>query len=112
MSGRVPFGVAFTYAKMNRRSDAREVLKDGRVSRPSYTPGDAIAHAHVVLQEHEDAIRELGRARDERSSSLHTVGISPEFAPLRSDKRFLSLLREIGLEPKKVFAVNQAARTE
>jgi len=112
ISGRVPFGLAFTYAKMNRRSDAREILKDARASRPSYTPGDAIAHAHVVLQEHEDAIRELGRARDERSSSLHTVGISPEFAPLRSDKRFLSLLREIGLEPKKVFAVNQAARTE
>jgi TolB-like protein/Tfp pilus assembly protein PilF len=104
ISGRVPFGLAFTYAKMNRRSEAREILEDARASRGSYTPGDAIAHAHVLLQEHEAAIRELERARDERSSSLHTVGIAPEFAPLRSDKRFLSLLREIGLEPEKVFA--------
>jgi TolB-like protein/tetratricopeptide (TPR) repeat protein len=104
LSGRVPFGLAFTYAKMNRRSEAREILKDACASRGSYTPGDAIAHAHVVLQEHEDAIRELERARDERSSSLHTVGIAPEFAPLRSDPRFLSLLREIGLVPEKVFA--------
>jgi TolB-like protein len=104
ISGRVPFGLAFTYAKMNRRSEAREILQNARASRGSYTPGDAIAHGHVVLQEHEDAIRELERARDERSSSLHTVGIAPEFAPLRSDKRFLSLLREIGLEPAKVFA--------
>jgi tetratricopeptide (TPR) repeat protein len=104
ISGRVPFGLAFTYAKMNRQREAREILKNARASRGSYTPGDAIAHGHVVLQEHEDAIRELGRARDERSSSLHTVGIAPEFAPLRSDKRFLSLLREIGLEPEKVFA--------
>ena len=104
VSGRVPFGLAFTYAKMNQRGKAREILKDACASRGSYTPGDAIAQAHVVLQEHEDAIRELERARDERSSSLHTVGIAPEFAPLRSDPRFLSLLREIGLEPEKVFA--------
>jgi len=60
------------------------------------------------LQEHEDAIRELERARDERSSSLHTIGIAPEFAPLRSDKRFLSLLRKIGLNPAKVFAEGAA----
>jgi TolB-like protein len=104
ISGRVPIGLAITYAKMNRRSEARQILKDACASRGSYTPGDAIAHVHVVLQEHEDAMRELERARDERSSALHTVGIAPEFAPLRSDNRFLSLLREIGLEPEKVFA--------
>ena len=32
------------------------------------------------------------------------VGIAPEFAPLRSDERFLSILSKIGLEPEKVFA--------
>jgi TolB-like protein/Flp pilus assembly protein TadD len=108
ISGRVPFGLAFTYAKMNRREEAREILKAARASRGSYTPGDAIAHLHVVLQEHEDAIRELERARDERSSSLHTIGIAPEFAPLRPDKRFVSIVKEIGLEPQKVFAITAA----
>jgi TolB-like protein len=101
--GRVPFGLAFTYAKMNRRSEAREILKNARASRGSYTPGDAVAHGHVVLQEHEDAIRELERAYEEHSSSLHFIGIAPEFAPLHSDKRFVSILRKIGLEPEKVF---------
>src|ERR1051325_6530265 len=104
LSGRVPFGLAFTYAKMNRRSEAREVLKDACASRGSYTPGDAIAQAHVVLQEHEDAIRELERAYEEHSSSLHFIGIAPEFAPLRSDKRFVSIVKKIGLEPERVFA--------
>jgi tetratricopeptide (TPR) repeat protein len=104
ISGRVPFGLAITYAKTNRKSEAREIVKAWCAKRGTYTPGDAIAHVHVVLQEHEDAIRELERARDERSSSLHTIGIAPEFAPLRSDKRFLALLREIGLNPAKVFA--------
>jgi adenylate cyclase len=106
VSGRVPFGLAITYGKMNRGDEAREVLKAACASRGSYTPGDAIAHVHVVLQEHQDAMRELERACDEHSSSLHAVGIAPEFAPLRSDKRFLSILREIGLDPAKVFAAS------
>src|SRR5438309_4753446 len=66
--------------------------------------GDRIEHVHVVLGAYDDAIRELERACEQRSSSLHGVGIAPEFAPLRSDKRFLSILKKIGLEPEKVFA--------
>jgi serine/threonine-protein kinase len=108
LSGRVPFGLAITYAKMNRREEAKEILKAACASRGSYTPGDAIAHVHVVLEEYEDAIRELSRAYDEHSSSLHFIGIAPEFAPLRSDKRFVSIVKEIGLEPQKVFAITAA----
>ena len=108
LSGRVPFGLAITYAKMNRREEARDILKAACASRVSYTPGDAIAHVHVVLEEYEDAIRELARAYDEHSSSLHFIGIAPEFAPLRPDKRFASIVKEIGLESQKVFAVAAA----
>jgi TolB-like protein len=108
LSGRVPFGLAITYAKMNRREEARETLKAACASRGSYTPGDAIAHVHVVLEEYEDAMRELARAYDEHSSSLHFIGIAPEFAPLRSDKRFVSIVKEIGLDPQKVFAITAA----
>ena len=108
ISGRVPFGLAITYGKMNRRGEAREILKAACESRGGYTPGDAIAHVHVVLQENEDAIQELQRAYDEHSSSLHFIGIAPEFAPLRSDKRFVSIVERIGLEPQKVFAITAA----
>ena len=108
LSGRVPFGLAITYGKMNRREEAREILNAACASRGSYTPGDAIAHVHVVLEEYEDAVRELARAYDEHSSSLHFIGIAPEFAPLRSDKRFVSIVKEIGLDPQKVFALTAA----
>ena len=108
LSGRVPFGLAITYAKMKRREEAKEILKAACASRGSYTPGDAIAHVHVVLEEYEDAMRELARAYDEHSSSLHFIGIAPEFAPLRPDKRFVSIVKEIGLEPQKVFAITAA----
>jgi TolB-like protein/tetratricopeptide (TPR) repeat protein len=111
ISGRVPFGLAITYAKMNRRQEASEILKAACATRGSYTPGDAIAHVHVVLGENEEAIRELQRAYDEHSSSLHFIGIAPEFDPLRSDKRFVSIVEKIGLEPEKVFAANGQGTT-
>jgi adenylate cyclase len=106
VSGRPAFGHAITYAKMNRPEEAREMLAKAVAARGNYTPGDAVAHVYVALGAHEDAIRELERAANERSSSLHFVGIAPEFAPLRPDKRFVSIVERIGLDPKKVFAIN------
>jgi len=102
-TGRPGFGLAITYARMNRRKEALETL-DAAIAGWGYRPGDAIAHVHVALGAHDDAIRELERACEQRSSSLHGVGIAPEFVPLRSDKRFRSILQRIGLEPEKVFA--------
>src|SRR6266436_4476341 len=97
------FGLAITYARMNRRKEALETL-NAAVAGWGYRPGDGIAHVYITLGAHDDAIRELERACEQRSSSLHGVGIAPEFAPIRSDKRFLSILKKIGLEPEKVFA--------
>ncbi len=105
VSNRPAFGHAITFAKMNRSGEAREMLAKAIAAR-GYTPGDATAHVYVTLGAHDDAIRELGRAADEHSSSLHFVGIAPEFAPLRPDKRFVSIVERIGLDPEKVFAVN------
>ena len=103
LTGWPGFGLAITFARMNRHEEARKTLA-AAVAKRRYTAGDAIAHVYVALGAHDDAIRELERACDERSSSLHMVGIAPELAPLRSDKRFLSILQKIGLEPEKVFA--------
>jgi TolB-like protein/tetratricopeptide (TPR) repeat protein len=103
LSGRPGFGLAITYARMNRREEALQALHAATASR-RYTPGDAIAHVQVALGDHDDAMRELERACDDRSSSLHFVGIAPEFAPLRGDRRFTAILKRIGLDPEKVFA--------
>ena len=102
-TGRPGFGLAITYARMNRREEALETLNTA-VAGWGYRPGDAIAHVHVTLGAHDDAIRELEHACEQRSSSLHGVGVAPEFVPLRSDRRFRSILQRIGLEPEKVFA--------
>jgi TolB-like protein/Flp pilus assembly protein TadD len=102
-TGRPGFGLAITYARMNQREKALKAL-EGAVAGWGYRPGDGIAHVHVTLGEYDDAIRELELACEQRSSSLHGVGIAPEFVPLRSDERFRSILQRIGLEPEKVFA--------
>jgi len=106
-TGRPGFGLAITYARMNQREKALKAL-EGAVAGWGYRPGDATAHVHVALGAYDDAIRELERACEQRSSSLHSVGIAPEFVPLRSDKRFRSILQRIGLEPEKVFAATAA----
>ena len=106
-TGRPGFGLAITYARMKRREEALQTL-EAAITGWGYRAGDAIAHVHVALGAHDDAIRELERACEQRSSSLHGVGIAPEFVPLRSDKRFRSILQRIGLEPEKVFAATAA----
>ncbi|PYJ42874.1 MAG: hypothetical protein DME80_10430 [Verrucomicrobia bacterium] len=98
------FGLAITYARMNRSKEALETLNTA-VAGWGYRPGDGAAHVHVLLGAHDDAIRDLELACEQRSSSLHSVGIAPEFVQLRSDKRFRSILQKIGLEPEKVFSV-------
>ena len=102
-TGRPGFGLAITYARMKQSNEALETL-DAAIAGWGYRPGDAIAHVHVTLGAYDDAIRELEHACEQRSSSLHGVGIAPEFVPLRSDTRFRSILQRIGLEPEKVFA--------
>ena len=105
LRGRSGFGLAITYARMNRDADARKTLKAAMAGR-KYTPGDAVAHVYVALHDYDTAMAELERACEERSSSVHMVGIAPEFAPLRGDGRFVSMLRRIGLDPDKVFAAS------
>jgi adenylate cyclase len=97
------FGLAITYARMHRSKEALETL-NAAVKGWGYRPGDGAAHVHVLLGAHDDAIRDLELACEQRSSSLHSVGIAPEFVQLRSDKRFRLILQKIGLEPQKVFA--------
>src|SRR5581483_6346502 len=101
-TGRPGIGLAITYAMMGRREDACKTL-DETIGIRAYTPGDGIAFVHVALGEYDEAIRALEQACEDRSSSLHNVGITPEFKPLRGDARFLSILRRIGIDPEKAF---------
>ena len=76
-TGKPGFGLAITYARMDRRKEAQEILEAAVASRGRYTPGDAIAHVHVALGAYDDAIRELERACDERHLRFTRSGLLP-----------------------------------
>jgi adenylate cyclase len=109
LTGRPGIGLAITYAIMGRREDAFTTL-EATIRERKYTPGDGIAFVHVALGQYDQAMEWLERACEDRSSSLHNIGITPEFAPMREDKRFLSFLRRIGIDPPKAFAASVPIR--
>jgi adenylate cyclase len=105
MLARPGLGLAITYAMMGRREDAYKTL-DETIAARAYTPADGIAFVHVALGEYDEAIRAFEQACEDRSSSVHNAGITPEFKGIRGDKRFLSILRRIGIDPEKAFAAS------
>jgi len=96
-------GLAITYAKMGRRSDAERVLGEVKTfAAAHYFAGEEIASIYVALGDNDAAFQWLERACNEHSGSLHGIVARPIFRPLHSDPRFAALLKRIGLDPAKV----------
>jgi tetratricopeptide (TPR) repeat protein len=96
-------GLAITYAKMERREDARRILEQLiEKSHQQYVAADVIATVYAALGEKDEAFRWLDRAFDEHSASAVSFTSHPEFRPLRSDPRFADLVRRMGIDPAKV----------
>ncbi len=98
-------GLAITYAKMGRRSDAERVLGEVKAfAATHYFAGEEIASIYVALGDNDAAFQWLERAYQEHSGSLPGIIPRPIFRPLHSDPRFADLLRRIGVDPVKAFA--------
>jgi TolB-like protein len=93
---------------MNALAHARALAGDaGRASRMfadlrdlswrRFVPSYDLAIIHLGLGETEGALELLERAFDERSSWLLHVNVDPRLAPLRDHRRFLDLVRRVGL---------------
>jgi tetratricopeptide (TPR) repeat protein len=90
--------LAYAFAVTGRRRDAEGIVeKLLATARDSYTSAFHIAMAYVGLGDFEAAFDWLERARDEHDSHVMGLNIVVAFAPLRSDPRFTSLTRRIGL---------------
>jgi tetratricopeptide (TPR) repeat protein len=86
------------YASAGRTSEAREVLRQlEERAKATYLPSYWIALIYTGLRETGTALTWLERAADERSSWLVWIKVEPRFDPLRSDPRFETLLRRLGL---------------
>jgi serine/threonine-protein kinase len=89
-------GYAVAYALAGRRREAEAVLHD-LVGRASTTDQMAysIAEVETALGHHDEAIKWLNRAYDQRSAALFLVNGELKFDPLRDDPRFKDLLRRM-----------------
>src|SRR5262249_60850965 len=88
-------GLAVTYAKMGRQSEAQQILDElKKISGTKYVSADVIASIYVALGEKDEAFHWLERAFEQYAA----VGyFAPEFRPLRGDPRFAGLWRRVGV---------------
>ena len=92
--------LGYLYAVMGRRPDALRILKeleekyDGRESIGQYLAG-----VYAGLGEKDQAFAWLERDFEQRSGVLPNITYRFSFEGLRSDPRYLDLVRRIGLQP-------------
>jgi serine/threonine-protein kinase len=88
-------------AKCGRRAQAQAALDSlrGRMREGKKVSHFGLAIVESALGNNNAALTELELARDERSWPLFVLKHEPVFDPLRSDARFIRLLRELNLNP-------------
>jgi TolB-like protein len=93
-------GLAVTYARMGRTSEARDILQQFlALAKHRYVSPEQVAVIYANLGEKNEAFAWLERAYQARSAFL-AVGIltSPAYDPLRNDPRFSALLKKMNIE--------------
>jgi DNA-binding winged helix-turn-helix (wHTH) protein/TolB-like protein/Tfp pilus assembly protein PilF len=88
------------YAASGKKEEARKVLAELKhLSSRRYVSPYTIAAIYTGLGERDQAFDWLERAFEERDIWLMNMKVDPVFSSLRSDKRFIDLLRRTGLNP-------------
>ena len=93
-------GLAVTYARMGKTAEARQILEEFLArSRRQYVSPEQASLIYASLGEKDPAFAWLDRSCEARSAFLITGILAlPDYDALRSDPRFDSLLRRIGLK--------------
>ncbi len=87
----------YLFAKLGRTDEAREVLNTlEAVSHERYVPPYAMALVHAGLGQRDQALECLERAYEARDVHLIFLPVDPKWDALRSEVRFLALLRRCG----------------
>ena len=90
--------LAHTYAVAGKRAEAQKNLDQLlQLSRQQYVAPGLIAIIYVGLGDKDKAFAWLGEADKARDLNVVRLNIEPRFDSLRSDPRFASLVRRVGL---------------
>jgi tetratricopeptide (TPR) repeat protein len=106
-------GLAITYMRLGRATDARDILAQLLQAREKrYVSAPLIAAVSVALGDKEEAFRWLESAYAEHSGVLQWIAFLPEFRALHSDARFPQLLRRVTASPDKILAITETTLSE
>jgi len=90
--------LGYMRARLGQRDEARQILRQlSEDAQERYTPALAFAVVHLGLGENDQALNWLEKASEERFNRLAYLRREPIWDPLRSDPRFVDLLRRINL---------------
>lgn len=90
---------AYALAKWGKLTEARAVLEELlQVSTTRYVPPYAFAVVYYGLDERERALNYLEKGYAEKDVRMVFLKVEPMWKNLRSDSRFISLLKRMGLE--------------
>ena len=90
--------LAHLFALMGRHTDARRHLGELEdLSRRQFVPSLYMAFVHVGLGNRDEAFAWFDKAYEERSNYLVFLGVEPALDSVRSDPRFVRLMRRIGV---------------
>lgn len=93
-----PSTLAYAYAKSGRRKQALETIEELiKRSDRSYVSATLIASTFAALGDHDQALKFLHRAVEQRDGVLPFTNIDPMFQDLRSDSRYVEILKRVGL---------------
>jgi eukaryotic-like serine/threonine-protein kinase len=92
--------MARVLAAQGNKSEAQKILRDLlERSKTGYLPPTYIAGIYVALGDHNQAFEWLEKAYAARDSQLEFLGVEQFYDPLRTDPRYLDLMRRINLAP-------------
>lgn len=92
--------LAYALATTGERRAAKRIL-GALLAAPGrrYLPPVQVAKAYVALDDADAAFAWLGRGYDERAAQMRGLRVAPGFERLHADRRWMPLLRRVGLEP-------------
>jgi serine/threonine-protein kinase len=90
--------IGHLYALSGQRAEAEKILSELLLrSKAVYVPPTFIARIYSALGQDDEAIAWLEKGYASRDSHLEFLGVDPTFDGVRSDARFLDLLRRLNL---------------
>jgi hypothetical protein len=88
-----------TLAKTGKTGDARRILF-GLENGKDYVSPVELAVLYLGLGEGKKALASLEKGYEEKDAQMSFLGVEPHFDSIRTEPRFIELMKKVGLSPE------------